>query len=145
MFWVQVVATIWGALVNVGVLYWSYENIHGICTPTAAQSFTCPNTETFFTASVVWGAVGPQRIFEHGQIYSGNFWFFLIGAIAPVPLYFLAKRYPNSPIKLFSMPLFFSATGEIPPATAIKYGPTHLMLMQLCNLVHRRIHFQLRD
>lgn len=121
MFMVQVLATIWGALVNVGVLYWAYENVRGICTSKAAQNFVCPNATTFFTASVVWGAVGPQRMFERGQIYYVNLWFFLIGAIAPIPVYFLARRYPNGPWKFFNTPIFFAGTAYIPPATAIKY------------------------
>jgi OPT family oligopeptide transporter len=120
MFWVQVLATIWGALVNVGVLYWAFNNISEICTSKAVQNFTCPQATTFFTASVVWGAVGPQRMFQHGQIYFVNLFFFLIGAIVPIPIYFLARRYPSSPFKLFNTPLFFFATGAIPPATAIK-------------------------
>src|SRR5579859_1022347 len=78
MFSVQTLATIWGALVNVGVLDWAFANIAGICTADAIQNFVCPNATTFFTASVVWGAVGPQRMFERGQIYYANLWFFLI-------------------------------------------------------------------
>jgi hypothetical protein len=47
--------------------------------------------------------------------------FFLIGAIVPIPIYFLAKRYPSGPWRLINTPLLFSGTGSIPPATAIKY------------------------
>jgi OPT family oligopeptide transporter len=119
MFLVQVFATIWGGLVNVAVLFWSYSNISGICTPQAVQGFICPLAKTFFTASVVWGAVGPQRMFQHGGIYYAALFFFLIGAIVPVPIYFLSKKYPRS-LKWFSTPLFFSGTSAIPPATAIK-------------------------
>jgi len=117
---VQLIATIWGGLGNVAVLFWAFNNISGVCTPKAAQNFVCPQATTFFTASVVWGAVGPQRMFQHGQIYYANLFFFLIGVILPIPIYFLAKRYPNSPWKLFNTPLFFSGTAAIPPATAIK-------------------------
>jgi OPT family oligopeptide transporter len=123
MFWVQVLATIWGGLTNVGVLFWAYSNISGICTDNAVQNFVCPQASTFFTASVVWGAVGPQRMFERGEIYYANLFFFLIGAISPIPIYFLATRYPRGPWKLFNTPLFFSGTAAIPPATAIKLFP----------------------
>ena len=72
MFSVQVLATIWGGLVNVGVLYCitscilllsegAFNSIRGICTSDAVQNFSCPAATTFFTASVVWGAIGPQR------------------------------------------------------------------------------------
>jgi OPT family oligopeptide transporter len=122
MFTVQIVATIWGGLVNVGVLYWAYANIKGVCTSEAAQNFTCPQATTFFTASVVWGAVGPQRIFERGEIYYANLYFFLIGAIAPFPIYFLARRFPAGPWKFINTPIFFAGTAYIPPATAINYA-----------------------
>jgi len=122
MFWVQVVATIWGGLVNVGVLYWAFNNVNGICTPHAVQNFVCPKATAFFTNSVVWGAVGPQRMFERGQIYYASYFFFLIGAIVPIPIYILARRYPRGPWKLINTPLFFCSTGLIPPATAIKYA-----------------------
>jgi OPT family oligopeptide transporter len=127
MFSVQVLATIWGSLVNVGVLYWSFANITGICTSAAVQNFTCPQATTFFTASVVWGAVGPQRLFERGQLYYSNLFFFLIGAVAPIPIYFLARRYPGGPWKFFNTPIFFAGTAYIPPATAIKYVPDFVL------------------
>lgn len=81
LFSVQVLATRWGGLVNVGVLYWALDNV-GICTSHAVQNFGCPKTTAFFTNSVVWGAVGPQRMFERGQIYDAMLFFFLISAVA---------------------------------------------------------------
>lgn len=83
-------------------------------------------------------------MFQHGQIYYANLFFFLIGAIVPIPIYFLAKRYPGGPWKLMNVPLFFSATGAIPPATAIKYllNLNHSNRPQLRNLVNRRLHIQ---
>ena len=128
MFSVQVIATIWGGLVNVGVLLWAFGNIRGICTSKAVQDFACPSASTFFTASVIWGGVGPQRMFERGQIYYANLWFFLIGAIAPIPIFLLARRFPGGPWKFVNTPIFFSATGLIPPATAIKYVTISILL-----------------
>jgi OPT family oligopeptide transporter len=120
-FCVQVIATIWGGLVNVGVLYWAFDSITGICTAAAVQSFTCPAATTFFTASVVWGAVGPRRLFEHGTIYYADLFFFILGALAPIPIYILARRNPGGPWKFINVPLLISSTAYFPPATAIKY------------------------
>lgn len=36
--------------------------------------------------------------------------FFLIGAIIPIPFYFLARRYPDSWYKYFNAPVFFTGT-----------------------------------
>lgn len=122
LFSVQILATIWGGLVDVGVLYWAFNNISGICTSHAVQNFTCPKATTFFTNSVVWGAVGPQRMFGRGQIYEASLYFFLIGAIAPIPIYILARLYPSGKWKFVNTTLFFFSTASIPPATAIKYA-----------------------
>jgi hypothetical protein len=62
-------------------------------------------------------------MFERGQIYYPNLLFFLIGAVVPIPIFFLARRFPGGPWKFINTPIFFSATGYIPPATAIKYRP----------------------
>jgi hypothetical protein len=49
-------------------------------------------------------------------------WYFLIGALAPIPCYLALKKWPNSWVKLVNMPLFFSGTGMIPPATPLNYS-----------------------
>lgn len=70
---------------------------------------------------MIWGLIGPARIFSPGQIYSGLFWFFLIGAITPVIIYFAAKKWPKSPIKYLMAPVIFGGAGAIPPATPLNY------------------------
>lgn len=48
-------------------------------------------------------------------------WFWLAGAIAPVLIYLVAKKWPNSGAKYLSAPIIFGGTGEIPPATPLNY------------------------
>ena len=66
MFSVQVVAAfiscIWVTLIQ----DWMLDNIVDICTPGQKQGFRCPGSTTFATASIVWGAVGPRRLFSPG-------------------------------------------------------------------------------
>lgn len=75
----------------------------------------------FLLASVIWGLIGPARMFSPGQIYSGLFFFFLVGTVTPVIIYFAAKRFPNSPLKYLMAPLIFGGSGLIPPATPVNY------------------------
>ena len=96
MFFGQVVATAVAGTVQLGVQAWMFTNISDICDPTQKDGFICPSTETFGTASIIWGVIGPQRQFAKGQIYSQLNWFFLIGAILPVITYFGAKKWPQS-------------------------------------------------
>lgn len=81
-----------------------------------------PSLETdIFVASVIWGLLGPARMFSPGQVYSGLFIFFGIGAIFPILFYLGAKRWPKSPMKYLIAPVIFGGSGSIPPATPLNY------------------------
>lgn len=61
----QVLSTIITSLICYGCLHFVDTDIVGICTPTQSADFTCANgSEIFFSSSVVWGAIGPKRIFD---------------------------------------------------------------------------------
>ncbi|KAK6216166.1 hypothetical protein LQW54_003740 [Pestalotiopsis sp. IQ-011] len=121
MFMSQVVATTFSCFIQIVVLNFALNHIDGVCTPTQPEHFTCPGGRVFFSASVIWGLIGPARIFSPGQIYSGLFWFFLLGAITPVIIFFAAKKWPKSPIKYLMAPVIFGGAGAIPPATPLNY------------------------
>ena len=121
LFWAQFVATIWGSLVQIAVLEWAYGAIDNLCAADQKNHYTCPNGKVFFNASIIWGVIGPQRQFSHGQIYYGLLFFFIIGAVTPVINWLILKKWPNSPVKYLHWPVFFSGTGYIPPATPYNY------------------------
>ncbi|KAF2972195.1 hypothetical protein GQX73_g1462 [Xylaria multiplex] len=121
MFMAQVVATTLSCFIQVAVLNYALANIDGVCEPTQPERFTCPGGRVFFSASIVWGLIGPVRVFSPGQIYSGLLIFFIIGAVTPVVIYLIAKRYPRSPAKYLMAPLIFGGAGNIPPATPLNY------------------------
>ncbi|KAI2639552.1 small oligopeptide transporter [Hypomontagnella submonticulosa] len=121
MFMAQVVATTFSCFIQIAVLNFALGNIEGVCDLTQPQRFTCPGGRVFFSASVIWGLIGPSRVFSPGQIYSGLLIFFVIGAVAPVIFWFAAKRWPRSPAKYLMAPLIFGGAGSIPPATPLNY------------------------
>uniref|UniRef100_A0A060T5C3 ARAD1C10934p n=1 Tax=Blastobotrys adeninivorans TaxID=409370 RepID=A0A060T5C3_BLAAD len=86
----QLIAAFIQCFVVLGVANWQINNYEGICTPGQRQKFTCPNQTTYFSASVVWGVIGPKRVFDH--LYPVLKWTFLIGALLPV-FFFLLERY----------------------------------------------------
>lgn len=86
----QIIATFFQALVVLGVANWQIRNYAGICTTDQPDNFTCPNESVYYSASVIWGVIGPRRVFE--GLYPVFKWCFLIGAILPVPFY-LAQKY----------------------------------------------------
>ncbi|KAK4238153.1 OPT oligopeptide transporter protein-domain-containing protein [Achaetomium macrosporum] len=121
MFMAQVVATTFSCFVQVIVLNYALRTIPGICEPTQPEHFTCPGGKVFFSASVIWGLIGPARIFSPGQIYSSLFIFFLLGAITPVVIYLAARRRPKSFLRYLMAPVIFGGAGAIPPATPLNY------------------------
>lgn len=121
LFWAQLVATIWGALVQIGVLRWAYGSIDNLCAQDQKNHYTCPGGRVFFNASIIWGAIGPQRTFNHGQVYYKLLFWFLLGFL-PVINWLILKKWPNSKIRWLHWPVFFNGTGQIPPATPYNYA-----------------------
>lgn len=121
MFMAQVIATTVSCFIQVAVLNAALSSIDGICTPTQREHFTCPGGRVFFAASVIWGLIGPARIFSPGQVYSGLFLFFGVGAFTPIVIWYAARRWPKSPLKYLMAPLIFGGAGAIPPATPLNY------------------------
>ena len=75
----------------------------------------------FFTASIIFGVIGPQRIFTGSGIYKNLMWFWLIGAAVPIIFWIIRRRYPSSFVRYLNAPVIFTGTGLIPPATAVNY------------------------
>ncbi|KAJ8475318.1 hypothetical protein ONZ45_g6159 [Pleurotus djamor] len=140
MFMAQVIATVVAGTVQLGVQAWMFTNVPGMCSHDQKDGFICPATEVFGTASVVWGVIGPARQFSYGQIYYGLVYFFLLGAVSPVVIFFATKKWPNSFLRYINFPVIFSGTGSIPPATAINYVPWAIVGF-IFQYVIRRRHF----
>ncbi|KHN99567.1 small oligopeptide transporter, OPT family [Metarhizium album ARSEF 1941] len=121
MFWAQVVATTFSCFIQITVLNLALAYIPDICDQHQRDHFTCPGGRVFFSASVIWGLIGPDRMFSPGRIYSALFLFFILGAVVPIAVYFGFRRYPKSPLQYVMAPLIFGGAGTIPPATPLNY------------------------
>ncbi|GKV44087.1 hypothetical protein SLEP1_g51313 [Rubroshorea leprosula] len=123
MFIAQVVGTIIAALAHLGTAWWLMDTIPNICDRELlpnSSPWTCPGDHVFYDASVIWGLIGPRRIFGDLGHYSVINWFFLVGAIAPLLVWLAHKAFPTKHwIKLITMPVLFGATVNMPPATAV--------------------------
>ncbi|KIY65641.1 OPT-domain-containing protein [Cylindrobasidium torrendii FP15055 ss-10] len=104
-FWCQMVATFLSTFVSLAVINFQMVSIPDVCAPNQPDRFTCPGANTFFTASVLWGTLGPSRMFGAGAIYNGLIWCFLIGFVLPFVFYFLNNRFPIT--RYFHLPVFF--------------------------------------
>lgn len=154
MFWGQVLASIIACTVQLGVQAWMFTNIEEICSTTQKNGFSCPNTQVFGTASIIWGVIGPARQFSQGQIYYGLVFFFLVGFLAPL----CTVRSSNNSV--FGLAVTDTCDSVVDPAEEVpQLGPQvhqladHLQRYrkppprdtpQLRQLEHRRLHLQLR-
>jgi OPT family oligopeptide transporter len=119
MFWAQFIATLWSSLVCLGVVDWQINSVEGICEPNQPDKFTCRATyQVFYGAAVQWGAIGPQRLYGEGRVYNNLLYGFLLGGLAPIPVYFLARKYPMSFWKYVNVPTIF--------AGALSYAPYNI-------------------
>jgi OPT family small oligopeptide transporter len=107
VFFAQGFACILGALTQTGVTLWMLGNIDDICSSDQADSFTCPNGRTVFSSSVIWGLVGPGRLYSIGKIYSGLLHFFWIGALTPLLTWMAWKWTKKDWLKSINWPLIF--------------------------------------
>ncbi|KAF3332304.1 oligopeptide transporter 7 [Carex littledalei] len=125
MFMAQVVGTLLAGVVYLSTAWWLMDSISNICDTELLSSdspWTCPGDHVFYDASVIWGLIGPRRIFGDLGMYSAVNWFFLAGAIAPFLVWLAHKAFPNQTwITLINMPVLIGATSMMPPATAVNY------------------------
>ncbi|KAI3887025.1 hypothetical protein MKX03_025599 [Papaver bracteatum] len=126
MFLVQFIGTIIAGTINIGVAWWLLASVENICQDELLppnSPWTCPSDRVFFDASVIWGLVGPRRMFGPLGNYAALNWFFLGGAVGPILVWLLHKAFPKqSWIPLINLPVLLGATSYMPPATTVNYN-----------------------
>ncbi|KAM3283584.1 hypothetical protein P3S67_027229 [Capsicum chacoense] len=109
MYTAQLVGTLVAGTINLAVAWWMLGSIENICdveTLHPDSPWTCPKFRVTFDASVIWGLIGPQRLFGPGGLYRNLVWLFLIGALLPVPIWVLSKIFPEKKwIPLINIPV----------------------------------------
>lgn len=63
---------------------------------------------------MIWGLVGPKRLYSVGKIYSGLLHFFWIGALMPILTWAAWKYTKKDWIRKINWPLIFSKSQPIP-------------------------------
>ncbi|KAH0279805.1 OPT family small oligopeptide transporter, partial [Aureobasidium melanogenum] len=120
-FWSQVVMSLWASIVQVAVMNWTLSKIDNACAADQASHFTCPNGRTFFSSSITWGVIGPQRMFGPGSIYAAFNWFWLVGALLPIAFYALTRVFPHKRLRFLHAPVMLGAMSWLPPATPLSF------------------------
>ncbi|KAH9804310.1 Oligopeptide transporter 1 [Citrus sinensis] len=125
MFIVQLVGTLVASTAYFGTAWWLLTSIDHICNPSLlpeGSPWTCPGDEVFYNASIIWGVVGPLRMFTNYGNYPQMNWFFLIGFLAPFPGWLLSRKFPEKKwIKNIHMPILLGGPLNLPSAKAVNY------------------------
>ncbi|KFH66296.1 hypothetical protein MVEG_08395 [Podila verticillata NRRL 6337] len=123
MFMAQVISTVISGIISLGTATWLVNTRPDVCTQ-KGYPFTCRNTNTFYSASIIWGAIGPARVFgsKDNAIYSPVQWAFVVGAVLPLIFWLASKKFPNVTwLKLVHWPVLLAATSNIPPYLPYMY------------------------
>ncbi|CAM8985294.1 unnamed protein product [Rhodiola kirilowii] len=125
MFIAQLAGTVVSSGVHFGTAWWLLTSIKHICDPEnlpKGSPWTCPGDDVFYNASIIWGVIGPAKMFTKEGLYPEINWFFLIGLLSPFPVYILARKFPEKKwISLIHMPLILGATSYMPPSRSVHY------------------------
>lgn len=138
LFSIQMAATIVSSLTQILVLNWMFKYVPNICTPQAINGFTCPIARVHFNGSILWGVVGPSEFFGPDATYRPLVWCFLIGAIAPIPLYLYSRTKKTSLIRKINLPVLFGSLSWIPPATGLNFSVWALVCYIFNYVIKRR-------
>ncbi|KAM3509506.1 hypothetical protein MY11210_006277 [Beauveria gryllotalpidicola] len=91
----QILATLLSTIVCTGILKFQMD-IKKVCTADAPMRFLCPGPNTFFTASVLWGTIGPIRVFGKDGQYRWLLLGFPVGIFLVLMVWSLKKAMPNN-------------------------------------------------
>ncbi|KAK9374022.1 OPT oligopeptide transporter protein-domain-containing protein [Lipomyces chichibuensis] len=83
-----------------------------------SNKFFCPFPHSLYTATLVWGVVGPSRVFN--TLYPMLKWAFLIGVLAGAPCYYI-RRYFLKYLKNFSPILFLAGMSRFQSGYNLSY------------------------
>ncbi|KAK8954536.1 Oligopeptide transporter 5 [Platanthera zijinensis] len=125
MFIAQFVGTVIAASVSYGTAWLLLDTVEYICDPSKlpkGSPWTCPGDDVFYNASIIWGLVGPKRMFGKLGHYSALNLCFLIGLVLPIPFWLLAKAFPQRKwLKYIHIPLLISGGAGVPPVHSANY------------------------
>jgi OPT family small oligopeptide transporter len=103
----QIYATVLAGFVALWVNNWVLHNVEDLCTENQKDRFTCPHAYSYFLSTVVWGVIGPRRLFGSGGQYETLTYFIPLAIAVPVVCWLLIKRWPDSVWRKLNPPLLF--------------------------------------
>ncbi|KAK9365622.1 OPT oligopeptide transporter protein-domain-containing protein [Lipomyces kononenkoae] len=129
----QMISIAFQVLVSIGVVNWQIFNIPDLCAEDNSQHFTCQWTRMIFTDTIMYGVVGPKRLFN--SIYPIFKWCFLIGFLLAPVWFGIVKVFPR--LRIVNPTLIVGGMGWWAPYN-VAYWIASLWLNWAFNYVVRR-------
>ncbi|KAJ1969705.1 hypothetical protein H4R35_006065 [Dimargaris xerosporica] len=138
MFVCQSVGTVLAGIVQLTTAYYLMDNVPNMC-ELDNLPWTCRSAHTFYSASVIWGLIGPAKMFGVDSPYHFTLWFFLLGFLLPFPVFYLQRKYPYLEwLQYVHVPIILGALDAFPPGPALVYPMWFLACYVFNYWIHRR-------
>ncbi|KAK8252420.1 OPT oligopeptide transporter protein-domain-containing protein [Phyllosticta capitalensis] len=95
LFLAQMAACVASTFVCTAVMNFQIRGIEDVCKEDQKNGFTCPDVNTFFTATVIWGTIGPKKLFGTNGLYKSLLIAFPVGFVLPVFIYMAQRKFPQ--------------------------------------------------
>lgn len=99
IFRAQILSVFICSFISLGILNFQLTGIKNYCDPLNRQKFTCPDARTYYSSSVLWGVIGPKRVFN--GLYPILQYCFLIGFLLTIPCILFKWYAPKRLTKYF--------------------------------------------
>ncbi|KAK9460479.1 OPT oligopeptide transporter protein-domain-containing protein [Lipomyces oligophaga] len=83
----QLMATMIQTFITIAAYNVLVDSMDDLCSDDQPNNYICPFANALYTATLVWGVVGPKRIFN--TLYPMLKWAFLIGVCIAAPVFYL--------------------------------------------------------
>ena len=113
IFRVQIVSVFICCFITLGILSFQMNDISDYCDPLNKQKFTCAYSRTFYAASVLWGVIGPKRVFN--GLYPILRYCFLIGFLLTIPAILFKWYGPKKLTKYFQPTVIIGGCAVFAP------------------------------
>lgn len=126
VFRIQLLSVFVASFIQLAVLNFQVNGgIKNYCDPLNTQKFTCPGTRTYYSSSVLWGVIGPRKVF--GGMYPILQWCFLIGFLGAIPCILIKKYGPRKYVKYFEPSIVIGGFLNYAPFNLSYYIPGFYM------------------